>query len=161
MGTNMVSQTMLGYNCELWWGWKRMAFFYISTAFGATLLSSLCSPDSVSVGASGALLGIIGAYMIWILYNWRDRDRFDSPQVACTRMCSTITWLIIIFMIGSSMSRWMDAEPHQMDQNCRWNIICSILYHMRCLRIPRRRIFWRMLGRSAGLLIKRNSRGPG
>jgi len=102
--TNMVSQTMIGYTCELWWGAGRMAFFYISTAFGATLLSSLCSPDSVSVGASGALLGIIGAYMIWILYNWRDRDRFDSPQVACTRMCSTITWLIIIFMIGISMS---------------------------------------------------------
>ena len=28
--TNMVSQTMVGYTCELWWGAWRMAFFYIA-----------------------------------------------------------------------------------------------------------------------------------
>jgi len=102
--TNMVSQTMVGYTCELWWGAARMAFFYIATAYGATLLSSLCSPDSVSVGASGALLGIIGAYMVWILYNWYDTARFPNPRAACARMCTMITWLFIIFMIGISMT---------------------------------------------------------
>jgi len=102
--TNMVSQTMVGYTCELWWGAPRMAFFYIATAYGATLMSSVCSVDSISVGASGALLGIIGAYMIWILYNWHNRDRFDSSRAACARMCTMITWLFIIFMIGISMT---------------------------------------------------------
>eukprot|EP00484_Ammonia_sp_Unknown_P001533 CAMPEP_0197021492 /NCGR_PEP_ID=MMETSP1384-20130603/2380_1 /TAXON_ID=29189 /ORGANISM="Ammonia sp." /LENGTH=263 /DNA_ID=CAMNT_0042449329 /DNA_START=29 /DNA_END=817 /DNA_ORIENTATION=+ len=99
--TNLVSQTMIGYSCELHWGTKRMAMFYFVTAFGATLLSCVGSPTSVSVGASGALLGIIGAYMAWILLNWNNRDLLPQP---CPRMCTMITWLFIIFMIGVSMT---------------------------------------------------------
>merc|ERR1711997_244531 len=71
-----------------------MASFYFATAFGATLLSSVASPASVSVGASGA-------YMAWILLNWNNRDILPQP---CPRMCTMITWLFIIFMIGISMS---------------------------------------------------------
>eukprot|EP00483_Globobulimina_turgida_P003700 UN03706 len=86
--TNLVSQTMIGYSCELHWGTYRMAMFYFGTAFGATLLSCVGSPGSVSVGASGALLGIIGAYMSWILLNWNNRDLLPQP---CPRMCTMIT----------------------------------------------------------------------
>jgi len=99
--TNLVSQTMIGYTCELHWGMWRMASFYFATAFGATLLSCVGSPGSISVGASGALLGIIGAYMAWILLNWNNRDILPQP---CPRMCTMITWLFIIFMIGISMT---------------------------------------------------------
>eukprot|EP01084_Bolivina_argentea_P046325 85310_1 len=98
--TNLISQTMIGYTCELHWGSLRMAMFYMGTAFGATLLSCVGAPGSVSVGASGALLGIIGAYMAWILLNWNNRDLLPQP---CPRMCTMITWLFIIFMIGVSM----------------------------------------------------------
>lgn len=98
--TNLVSQTMIGYTCELHWGTYRMAMFYFGTAFGATLLSCVGSPGSVSVGASGAVLGIIGAYMTWILLNWRNRDLLPQP---CPRMCTMVTWLFIIFMVGVSM----------------------------------------------------------
>ncbi len=55
----------------------------------------------MSVGASGALLGIIGAYMAWILLNWNNREILPQP---CPRMCTMITWLFIIFMIGISMT---------------------------------------------------------
>jgi len=98
--TNMVSQTMIGYTCELHWGTKRMLMFYFGTAFGATLMSCVGAPGSVSVGASGALLGIIGAYMAWILLNWNNRDLLPQP---CPRMCTMITWLFIILMVGMSM----------------------------------------------------------
>ena len=36
--TNMVSQTMIGYTCELHWGTKRMLMFY----FGVKSESTLC-----------------------------------------------------------------------------------------------------------------------
>jgi len=98
--TNMVSQTMIGYTCELHWGTTRMLMFYFGTAFGATLMSCVGAPGSVSVGASGALLGIIGAYMAWILLNWNNRDLLPQP---CPRMCTMITWLFIILMVGMSM----------------------------------------------------------
>ena len=52
------------------------------------------------MGASGALLGIIGAYMAWILLNWNNRDLLPQP---CPRMCTMLTWLFIILMIGISM----------------------------------------------------------
>jgi membrane associated rhomboid family serine protease len=99
--TNLVSQTMIGYTCELHWGFWRMFSFYFATSFGATLLSCVGSPGSVSVGASGALLGVIGAYMAWILLNWNNRVLLPQP---CQRMCTMIVWLFIIMMIGISMA---------------------------------------------------------
>ena len=38
--------------------------------------------------------------MSWILLNWNNRDLLPQP---CPRMCTMITWLFIIFMIGISM----------------------------------------------------------
>ena len=70
-------------------------------AFGATLLSCIGSPCTVSVGASGALLGIIGAHMSWLLCNWENRDKIRQP---CQRMCTMIWWLFIIFMIGLGLT---------------------------------------------------------
>jgi len=97
--TNLVSQTFIGYTCEKQWGWKLIFFYYVMTAFGATLLSCVGSPCSVSVGASGALLGIIGVEMAWLLVNWNNADLIRSP---CQRMCTMIWWLFIIFIIGLS-----------------------------------------------------------
>jgi len=99
--TNLVSQTMIGYTCEFHWGFWRMFGYYFGTTFGASLLSCVGSPCSVSVGASGALLGIIGAHMAWILLNWNNRAVLRNPS---QRLCSMIWWLFIIFMIGISVT---------------------------------------------------------
>jgi len=99
--TNLVSQTMIGYTCESTWGLWWTMFFYFGTTIGASLLSCVGSPCSVSVGASGALLGIIGAYMAWIILNWNNRELLPQPL---PRMCTMIWWLIIIFIIGLSVT---------------------------------------------------------
>ena len=62
-------------------------------------MSCVGSACDVSVGASGALLGIIGCYMAWILLNWNNQALLPQP---CQRMCSMIWWLIIIALIGAS-----------------------------------------------------------
>ena len=62
-------------------------------------MSCVGSTCSISVGASGALLGVIGCYMSWILLNWNNKSLLPQP---CQRMCSMIWWLIIIAMIGAS-----------------------------------------------------------
>jgi len=99
--TNLVSQTMIGYTCEFTWGtWKTFGF-YFGTAIGASLLSCVGSPCSVSVGASGALLGIIGAYMAWIILNWNNSVVLPQPG---QRMCMMVWWLFIIFIIGLSVT---------------------------------------------------------
>lgn len=94
--TNLVSQTMIGYTCEMSWGFWRTVGYYFSTTFGASLLSCVGTPCGVSVGASGALLGIIGAYMAWLLLNWSEQ------QQPLQRMCIMIMWLFVIFLIGIS-----------------------------------------------------------
>jgi membrane associated rhomboid family serine protease len=99
---------MIGYNCEAHWGFWRMMWFYFSTAFGASLLSCVGSPCTVSVGASGALMGIIGAYMAWLLLNWNNTAVLQAP---CQRMCNMIWWLFIIFMIGLS-AKGIDNLAH-------------------------------------------------
>ena len=88
----MVSHTMVGHTCEQRWGFKIMVAYYAGTAIGATLLSSVGDPSGVSVGASGALLGIIGANVAWLLVDWHNPDN----------MCHMLVWLFIIFLFGIS-----------------------------------------------------------
>jgi len=97
--TNLLSQTMIGYTCEMYWGFWAMAFFYFATTLGASLLSCVGTPCGISVGASGALLGIIGVYQVWLLLNWNDFLTVRNPGV---QFCTLIWWLFIIFIIGIS-----------------------------------------------------------
>jgi membrane associated rhomboid family serine protease len=43
---------------------------YLLSGFGGSLLSALNSKSSISVGASGALFGLLGAMLSELLTNW-------------------------------------------------------------------------------------------
>ena len=98
--TNLASQTMICYTCEKYWGFRLMMFIYLITGFGGSILSCVATPCIESVGASGALLGIIGAYISWILLNWNNSHVISQP---CPQLCSMLWWMVIIFMIGLNM----------------------------------------------------------
>lgn len=66
---NLFFQTMLCYTYELKWGTGRMAYFYFMTAVGSSLMSAVNS-DSVSVGASGSLFGMLGVQIAYLIMNW-------------------------------------------------------------------------------------------
>lgn len=48
----------------------RVGFLYLLSGFGGSILSSLFIQHNISVGASGALFGLLGAMLSELLTNW-------------------------------------------------------------------------------------------
>ncbi len=71
---NMLFLLFIGVPCEQKWGWRRFAVLYFVTAVGASLFSVAIHPNSISVGASGALFGIMGGQLADLLMHWARVD---------------------------------------------------------------------------------------
>jgi len=70
LASNMFFQLRFGFITELRWGRWRWLGLYVLAGVMASLWSTKLGPHSVSVGASGALFGIIGADLTYLAYNW-------------------------------------------------------------------------------------------
>ena len=67
---NCVSLYVLGMACEHAVGWRRMLSVFAAGAIGGWGLS-LVANQGPSVGASGAIFGVMGAVM-WLLFQYRE-----------------------------------------------------------------------------------------
>ncbi|CAN8315210.1 unnamed protein product [Cochlearia groenlandica] len=67
---NMLSLIFIGIRLEQEFGFVRIGLLYMISGFGGSLLSSLFNRDGISVGASGALFGLLGAMLSELLTNW-------------------------------------------------------------------------------------------
>ena len=60
---NLISFLIIGSILEFIILWKQMSLLWLASSIGGTLLSCLCNPRALSLGASGAIYGIFGAYV--------------------------------------------------------------------------------------------------
>lgn len=67
---NMLSLIFIGIRLEQEFGFVRIGLLYMISGFGGSLLSSLFNREGISVGASGALFGLLGAMLSELLTNW-------------------------------------------------------------------------------------------
>ncbi len=65
LASNLFFQCRVGFTMEQYWGTGRFAAVYVIAGFGGALFSCVTSPTVLSVGASGALFGILGAELAW------------------------------------------------------------------------------------------------
>ncbi|KAK8963205.1 hypothetical protein KSP40_PGU019361 [Platanthera guangdongensis] len=68
--TNMISLVFIGIRLEQQFGFVRIGLIYLLSGFGGTIMSSLFIRNSTSVGASGALFGLLGAMLSELIANW-------------------------------------------------------------------------------------------
>ncbi|XP_010533713.1 PREDICTED: RHOMBOID-like protein 2 [Tarenaya hassleriana] len=68
--TNMLSLVFIGIRLEQQFGFIRVGMIYLMSGLGGSVLSSLFLQQSISVGASGALFGLLGAMLSELLTNW-------------------------------------------------------------------------------------------
>ena len=71
IASNIFFQLRFGYVTEKRWGTIRWVTVYVLAGLMASLWSTVLGPKSVSVGASGALFGIIAADLTYLAYNWQ------------------------------------------------------------------------------------------
>lgn len=67
---NMLSLIFIGIRLEQQFGFVRIGIIYLFSGFGGSVLSSLFIRNNISVGASGALFGLLGAMLSELLTNW-------------------------------------------------------------------------------------------
>ncbi|GAA0142822.1 hypothetical protein LIER_35641 [Lithospermum erythrorhizon] len=67
---NMISLTFVGIRLEQEFGFIRIGLLYFIAGVGGSLMSSLFRKDTISVGASGALFGLLGAMLSELITNW-------------------------------------------------------------------------------------------
>jgi len=96
---NMVAQLIIGSSLERTIQWKRTALLYFGSAFGGILFSSLLS-NSLSVGASTAIFGMIGSQIGYLLKNWKGLD----SSVRCNFLIFIFIFLVMNIMIASAVT---------------------------------------------------------
>ena len=69
---NMYALYALGPQIEILFGRAKYIIIYLLSAIGGSLLSYKFSPSSLSIGASGAIFGLFGAMVVFVL-KYKDR----------------------------------------------------------------------------------------
>ena len=95
IGFNMLALKVIGPQVEQIYGWKKYLVIYFSSAIGGSLLSYILSPQSVSVGASGAIFGLLGAMLV---YGFTKKD-----VIGKSFMMNIIEVIVLNVIIGLSV----------------------------------------------------------
>ncbi|TVU23276.1 hypothetical protein EJB05_25631 [Eragrostis curvula] len=67
---NMLCLIFIGIRLEQEFGFVRIGLVYLISGFGGSLMSALFLQSNISVGASGALFGLIGSMLSELITNW-------------------------------------------------------------------------------------------
>lgn len=92
---NLYVQFMICMAYERRWGALRTSLIYVMAGVGGNLLSSCALPLTVSVGASGAIMGIIGARVGDVACRW---PKMSQPGRISNSINIAIMLLFIVMM---------------------------------------------------------------
>jgi membrane associated rhomboid family serine protease len=87
---NMIALLIIGIRLEMDFGAPRIGLIYLLSGFGGSLLSALFVENQISVGASGALFGLLGATLSELLTNW---SRYENK-------CAPLVTLILLVLVN-------------------------------------------------------------
>lgn len=100
---NCISLYILGMACEHAIGWRRLLTVFAAGAFGGWTLS-LASHGGPSVGASGAIFGIMGAVLV-ILYQRRDVFVIRDKRIGAV-IGAWAAYTLVIGMLQPMIDNW-------------------------------------------------------
>lgn len=100
---NMSALNIIGKEVEYIYGSKKYILIYILSALSGSLFSYLFNPNSVSVGASGAIFGLLGAMLVFGL---REKNKIGKQYVK-----NILETLVINVIIGITISN-IDNYAH-------------------------------------------------
>lgn len=100
---NMYALKILGSEVEYAYGRKKYLSIYLIAALGGSIFSYIFSPDSISVGASGAIFGLLGAMLI---FGYKHRNKIGKHY-----MMNIVQVIIINIIIGVSLNN-IDNYAH-------------------------------------------------
>lgn len=93
---NMYSLFMVGTLVEKIYGWKKYLGIYFFSAITSSLLSYYLDISNISVGASGAIFGVLGAVLVFAI---KERKNIDRGFIS-----NIVSVIVINLLIGLSAS---------------------------------------------------------
>jgi len=103
LGGNMLFLWIFGDNVEDRMGHGRFVFFYLICGFAAAMAQTLMSPNSLvpMVGASGAIAGVMGAYLVLYPHS-RILMLFPFPPIMfeLPAVLFLVMWFLVQFLNG-------------------------------------------------------------
>jgi rhomboid protease GluP len=105
IGFNMYALFALGPGLEVYYGRWRFLTLYLLGAFGGTVLSFLMSP-AVSIGASGAIFGLIAAQAVFVYLN----RELLGPQAKA--LLTNVLFIIVLNLFLGLSIRGIDNWGH-------------------------------------------------
>jgi membrane associated rhomboid family serine protease len=109
LATNMAMQLRMGITLEYEWGALRYLIIYMSSGIFASVYSAVMKPDQLSVGASGALMGVFGAWVSFLLASWSEGDDTAQRQRGFQFVMAVANIMVII---GFSFVPYVDWAAH-------------------------------------------------
>mmetsp|Transcript_1690 Transcript_1690/g.5011 ORF Transcript_1690/g.5011 Transcript_1690/m.5011 type:complete len:346 (+) Transcript_1690:492-1529(+) len=107
--SNVLMQLHLGTTLEIVWGHTNWLLVYLLSGFEGWLASAIFMSSTIGVGSSGALCGLIGAWVPFLIATWNQtlpRDRAGrNAQLA-------MVLLSIMVLIPLSFAPMVDAAAH-------------------------------------------------
>jgi len=94
MGLNMLNLIVLGVFVERIFGHLRFLLIYLVTGVISIIASFYFAPQEISVGASGAIFGLVGAYSLFVFIHRKAFRRGGIPA---------LSWLVLIIGINLSI----------------------------------------------------------
>lgn len=99
---NAMVQMRVGVTLEVLWGHHIWLLIYAASGAYSSLLSCIVFPDSLSVGASGAICGIIGAGLTFTLMTWTQKQ-LPGDLVDRNFQLSTLAMTVVITLLLSGV----------------------------------------------------------
>uniref|UniRef100_A0A7N0TUX8 RHOMBOID-like protein n=1 Tax=Kalanchoe fedtschenkoi TaxID=63787 RepID=A0A7N0TUX8_KALFE len=84
---NMLSLLVIGIRLEQEFGFVLIGLLYVIAGLGGSLLSALFIQSNISVGASGALFGLLGSMLSELITNW---------SIYANKFAAFLTLIVII-----------------------------------------------------------------
>lgn len=105
---NMLFLVMMGIPQEQKWGWRQFSLILFVSGIGASLFSTCIRPNTISVGASGALFGVLGAGLADLAFHW---SAIPDPSFRRMQLIQQVMFIIIWMMISFG-SKYIDGWAH-------------------------------------------------
>jgi len=101
---NMLSLVFIGIRLEQQFGFVLIGIIYLLSGFGGSVLSTLFIRNSISVGASGALFGLLGAMLSELITNW---------SIYSNKAAALVTLIVILVLnLGLGILPGVDNFAH-------------------------------------------------
>ncbi len=112
---NLVLQLRLALHAEVVWGMWRFLPIYFAAGINGALWSAVINPTQISVGASGALMGVVGAWFVFLLCHYSHGNANDIVRV-CVCVCVCVApralWALLPCRPWSAAPPLTPPPPH-------------------------------------------------